>query len=426
MGAELNIQAFYTDETVNYLTPAEAEAGDTVTVRFRSGKNDIDAVFLISRELRIRMNKVASQGLFDYYEVPVTVGTETMYYCFELFKGEKRYFFNKLGITRNLQEELGFSLVPGFHTPSWAKGAVIYQIYVDRFCNGNPANDVETREYIYIREPVEKVEDWYAYPKSRDIGSFYGGDLQGVLDKLDYLQELGVEVLYMNPIFVSPSNHKYDCQDYDYIDPHYTVIREDGGEVLSEEDVDNRNATKYMRRVVKKENLEESNAFFAKFVEEVHLRGMKVILDGVFNHCGSFHKWMDREQIYEQDSSYEKGAYVSADSPYRNYFKFSNEYDWPYNEFYQGWWDHSTLPKLSYETSQELCQYILGIAQKWLNPPYCVDGWRLDVAADLGPSQEFNHQFWKAFRRAVKEVNPDAILSPPRYQAHQGSKGKSR
>ena len=118
-----------------------------------------------------------------------------------------------------------------------------------------------------------------------------------MLDKMDYLQDLGVEVIYFNPLFVSPSNHKYDIQDYDYIDPHYGVIVKDGGDVLAADDRENAHATKYIKRVVNMKNLEASNAFFAKFVEEVHRRGMKVILDGVFNHCGSFNKWLDREKI---------------------------------------------------------------------------------------------------------------------------------
>ena len=128
---------------------------------------------------------------------------------------------------------------------------------------------------------------------------FYGGDLQGVLEKLDYLQELGVEVVYFNPLFVSPSNHKYDIQDYDYIDPHYGRIVKDGGSPLPEGAQGNRDASMYQIRTGAKENLEASNALFAELVEEMHRRGMRVILDGVFNHCGSFNKWMDREQIYE-------------------------------------------------------------------------------------------------------------------------------
>ena len=137
-------------------------------------------------------------------------------------------------------------------------------------------------------------------------------------------------------------------------------------------------------------------------------------LDGVFNHCGSFNKWLDREQIYEQSGKYEKGAYISEDSPYRSFFKFFKE-DWPYNKNYDGWWGHDTLPKLNYEESAKLYSYVLNIAKKWVSPPYNVDGWRLDVAADLGHSSKFNHKFWRDFRKAVKEANPNALILAEHY-----------
>lgn len=410
-----NQQALYADESSVYRIPLEAKPGDRVTLRFRTGKDNVDKVYVISGESRWAMEKVTSKGYFDYYETQIDVGTELVPYFFEVRSGDERLFYNKQNVTDDLQSCYAFGIVPGFSTPEWAKGAVMYQIYVDRFCNGDPSNDVLTGEYSYIGEQVERVENWDEYPKAMDVRCFYGGDLQGILDKLDYLQDLGIEVIYMNPIFVSPSNHKYDTQDYDYIDPHFTVIKNDGGEVLPPGELDNTKATKYMKRVVCKENLEASNEFFIHFVEEVHKRGMRVLLDGVFNHCGSFNKWLDRERLYEGDSDYEKGAYISADSPYRKFFKFNNKHDWPYNKYYDGWWGHDTLPKLSYETSQELYDYIMGIARKWVSPPYNVDGWRLDVAADLGWSEEFNHKFWKDFRKNVKEANPDAVIFAEHY-----------
>jgi alpha-glucosidase len=248
-----------------------------------------------------------------------------------------------------------------------------------------------------------------------DVRDFYGGDLQGVLDKMDYLQELGVDVIYFNPLFVSASNHKYDIQDYDYIDPHFGKIVHDEGELLTPEQTENRFATRYIDRVSNKENLEASNALFAEVVKEAHRRGMKVILDGVFNHCGSFNKWMDRERIYENVPGYEKGAYITKDSPYHDYFQFHDENQFPYNGTYDGWWGHDTLPKLNYEKSRHLYDYILYIAKKWVSPPYNADGWRLDVAADLGHSPEFNHQFWQEFRKAVKMANPQAIILAEHY-----------
>ena len=291
----------------------------------------------------------------------------------------------------------------------------MYQIFVDRFCNGDKSNDVVDDEYSYIGEHVSQIRDWNALPSSMDVRNFYGGDLKGILDKLDYLQDLGVEVLYLNPIFVSPSNHKYDTQDYDYVDPHYGVIVDDGGDVLKPEDQENANATKYIQRVVTTRNLQASNHFFASFVEEVHRRGMKVILDGVFNHCGSFNKWLDREKIYDKDDSYEKGAYLRESSLYHDFFHFYPDGSWPDNTHYDSWWGNDTLPKLNYEGSEHLEEYIWRIARKWVSAPYNVDGWRLDVAADLGKTGEYNHKFWREFRKSVKTANPEAIILAEHY-----------
>lgn len=247
------------------------------------------------------------------------------------------------------------------------------------------------------------------------VREFYGGDLQGVLDKMDYLQDLGIDVIYFNPLFVSPSNHKYDIQDYDNIDPHFGKIVSDEGELLSYDRKENRFASKYIDRVTNKKNLDASNELFAKVVEEAHRRGMKVILDGVFNHCGSFNKWMDRERIYENAEGYEKGAHICKESPYSDYFDFHNEEAWPYNTTYDGWWGHDTLPKLNFEKSKDLFDYVMRIAAKWVSPPYNVDGWRLDVAADLGHTPGFNHYFWKVFRKVVKNANPEAIVLAEHY-----------
>ena len=225
------------------------------------------------------------------------------------------------GLAKEIVSFYDFRIVPGFSTPDWAKGAVMYQIYTDRFYDGDPSNNVEDNEYYYIGGYSRKVTDWDKYPDTMGVREFYGGDLQGVIDKLDYLQELGVEVLYFNPLFVSPSNHKYDIQDYDYIDPHYGVIAEDGGEALPDGETDNSRATMYQKRTASRKNLEASNQLFIKLVEELHRRGMKIILDGVFNHCGSFNKWMDRERIYEGQEDYEPGAYVDRESPFHNYFQ---------------------------------------------------------------------------------------------------------
>ena len=411
-----NRRALFTDTTEEYISPAEPEPFDTLKVRFRTARNNIDRVSLVSGNKSYIMSKEDSEDKhFDFYNIELPLEDTKISYHFEIQTGRLKGFYDTRGVVEAVNEYYDFVVIPGFHTPEWAKGAVMYQIYVDRFCNGDTSNDVQTAEYCYIGEPVQKVEDWNRYPVQMDVSDFYGGDLQGVLDKMDYLQELGVEVIYFNPLFVSPSNHKYDIQDYDYIDPHFGKIVEEEGEILPPGQRENRFATKYVNRVTNYANLEASNELFIRVVEEAHKRGMHVIIDGVFNHCGSFNKWLDRERIYENAKGYEKGAYVSQDSPYRSYFDFHDSNRWPYNPSYDGWWGHDTLPKLNYEGSKELMDYMMRIGKKWVSPPFCADGWRLDVAADLGHSQEFNHYFWKEFRKAVKEANPEAIILAEHY-----------
>ena len=409
--------ALFCDETKEYRCPEEPDAGDEVRLRFRTAADDVERVVLVlpDENRRIELEKTASAGRFDYYETMFAVGDAPILFYFEIISGNEVCTYTRLGLSDNLERQCMFEITPGFHVPEWAKGAVMYQIFVDRFCNGDPSNDVVSDEYVYIGFPVSKVENWEEGLSVLDVDRFYGGDLKGILDKLDYLQSLKVEVLYLSPVFVSPSNHKYDCQDYEHIDPHYGVIVRDEGSLVEDRASDNKEAERYSIRTAAKENLEASDAFFARFVEEVHKRGMRLILDGVFNHCGSFNKWLDREKIYEKRGGYEKGAFLCAESPYRDFFSFRNPEGWPDNDSYEGWWNHDTLPKLNYEGSETLYQYILEIAKKWLSPPYCVDGWRLDVAADLGHSPEMNHQFWRDFRRVVKEANPDALILAEHY-----------
>ena len=410
----LNKGALYSDETAVSRNPVEPEPYSEVTIRLRTGTGNIEHAYICYDNNEYDMFLAGADELFDYYEYSLKLEDKQIRYYFRVQTGSISCFYDKTGAVDSRTGWYDFVVTPGFKTPDWAKGAVIYQIYTDRFFNGDKTNDVLTREYNYIGDYSQRVSDWNKYPATMGVREFYGGDLQGVWDKLDYLQNLGVEVIYFNPLFVSPSNHKYDIQDYDYIDPHFAKIVKDEGEVLKDGDYLNKDASKYICRVTDKENLEASNEFFKDFVNEVHRRGMKVILDGVFNHCGSFNKWLDKEQIYENQEGYSKGAYISGESPYRTFFKFFEE-AWPYNYHYNGWWGHDTLPKLNYEESPKLYEYIMRIARKWVSEPYNVDGWRLDVAADLGQSGEFNHKFWQDFRKNVKEANPNAIILAEHY-----------
>lgn len=411
----LHKNSLFSDGTADYRIPAEPKANETVRIRFRTDVNNVDLVILHHDGESYEMSVAESDGQFDFYEAQIQLGEEQFGYYFEVVSGMLRCYYDRAGVAREHRKQYEFRIVPGFSTPDWAKGAVMYQIFTERFYNGDPSNDVKDGEYYYINRPTKQVPVWDAHPENFDVANFYGGDLEGVYQKLDYLQDLGVEVIYFNPLFVSASSHKYDIQDYDYIDPHFGVILEDGGKPLPEGCTDNTKAEIYKKRVTSLKNLEASNELFVKLVREAHRRGMRVILDGVFNHCGSFNKWMDREKIYKDSEDFESGAYETADSRYHNYFRFQNETAFPDNGSYEGWWGLDTLPKLNYEGSPELEEYILKIAKKWVSEPYCADGWRLDVAADLGHSEEYNHKFWKKFRAAVKEANPQALVLAEHY-----------
>ena len=388
----VNREALFCDETASYRRPSEVRTGEKVYFSFRTARDDVDAVYLVVWEdgeilSERKMIKAESDTFFDYYEHADVAGEQVMVYTFRVVSGEETLLYNRLGVTEE-PLKAPFRLTPGFSVPEWCRGAVMYQIFTDRFCNGDPSNDVVDGEYLYLHRKVEKADRWDMPPQAFDVQRFYGGDLAGILSKLDYLKELGVEVIYLNPIFVSPSNHKYDCQDYEYVDPHLAVFETDRDGLVPDGARDNRNAEKYICRTADIGNLEASNRYFAEFIEKVHAKGIRVIIDGVFNHCGSFNRWMDREHIYDRHGGYPNGAYLSGDSMYRTFFRFSDPDGWPENDSYEGWWDQPTLPKLNYEGSESLYKYIMEIARKWVSPPFNADGWRLDVAADLGHSPE--------------------------------------
>lgn len=412
----LNRDGLFSDGTGAYRIPSEPDPHEGVTIKLRTRKNNVDEAYLIYKDVRVKMSITSTDNLFDYYEGIMLLEDAPVAYYFELHAGLFTCFYNKQGVMREANPYFHYRITPGFKTPDWAKGAVYYQIFVDRFYNGDPTNDVVDGEYSYVGGLSRKIKDWDAYPDPDSVRDFYGGDLQGIMDKLDYIEGLGVEVIYLNPVFVSPSNHKYDTQDYDYVDPHFGCIIHDGGEALSGDQLVNKEAKRYITRTANKENLEASNALLGKLIEEVHARGMRLILDGVFNHCGSFNKWLDRERLYHGQEGYDPGAYTIKESPYQTFFHFQEEDNWPDNGNYDGWWGYDTLPKLNYEGSPILYDYIMGIGKKWVGPPYHADGWRLDVAADLGYTKDFNHQFWRDFRRAVKSANKDAIILAEHYE----------
>ena len=345
----LNIKALFSDQTPEFLKvqtikPLRRNGRKTyaICIRLRTAAGDADKCVLLTDSGEIPMRVEKENAHFIYFSAEVMSDGTPVRYAFRIrlaATGED-FLYKRTGIEWGDEKdaesarakEHGEGAEPGesregksgtegwwyyapeFRIPDWANGAVMYQIFTDRFCNGDPDNDVLTGEYAYNGGQVLQIEDWYCPPAADDTREHYGGDLQGIMDKLDYLEELGIEVIYLNPIFVSPSNHKYDTQDYDHIDPHFGKIVHDRGKVLPRGSLDNREAEKYKARVTDPANLEASDRLFANLVREAHMRGIRVILDGVFNHCGSFHRWLDREKIYLNTGNYPPGAYGRKDS----------------------------------------------------------------------------------------------------------------
>ena len=356
----MNPLHIFSDESKDYLLPLN-EAGSFC---FRLRMDDCDAqVNLICRggdPEAIPMEPAEKRGRLRYYRTSLKGVTSNLFYYYEV-KAEKTWYLGRFCCTEDAAAVQPFAILPDLKVPEWAKGQIFYQIFPDRFCNGCPENDLKDGEYKYPGVgPVEQVKDWSASPAPLDVARFYGGDLQGIAQKLPYLKALGVDCLYLNPIFVSPSNHKYDTADYRHIDPHLSDPKDPDG-------------------------------YFASFVELLHQNGIRLILDGVFNHCSIDHPW-------------------AKDPKKADYFVYDEE-----GEF-QTWWNIPTLPKLNYEGGNRLWKEILAIAKKWVLPPYNADGWRLDVAPELADTLPTNHRFWETFRKTVREAKPDALVFAEAYQ----------
>ncbi|WP_058303465.1 alpha-glycosidase [Gorillibacterium timonense] len=336
-----------------------AYATDThaVHIRIQTKKGDMNQVSLLHGDKYIweksskvePMECLVSDALFDYWEASVKLPLRRMRYGFKLESEGKTMWFTEKGFFEEMPaDSWGLFEYPFLHAgeifsaPSWVKDAVFYQIFPERFANGNVLND-----------PTE-VEEWGGKPGR---SNFFGGDLQGVMDHLDHLQELGVTAVYFTPIFEATTNHKYDTTDYLKIDPHFG-----------------------------------NNELMKELVKAFHERGIKVVLDAVFNHCGnSFKPFVD---------VLEKGK----DSAYADWFHVR---EWPLSvkegvPTYDTFAFEPIMPKMNTE-NPEVKQYLLEVARYWVED-IGTDGWRLDVA------DEVDHAFWREFRTTVKKANPEAYI----------------
>ena len=327
-------------------------------IRLRAAKDDLDEVTLIyavkydwlTDRKTLAMRKSCSDELYDYYTARLSVPDPRIGYIFYLTSGEEAYYYSEEGLTLDYDHKksyYNFFQYPYINAADvhrkvdWCDKAVFYQIFVDRFCCGDREKD---RSYIN--------RSWGEIP---DAKSFYGGDLKGVTQKLGYLQELGVTALYLTPVFSSPSNHKYDTVDYYRVDEMFG-----------------------------------SAADLKELVQRAHERGMKVVLDAVFNHCSML--------CAQFQDVLQKGRA----SCYYDWFIIRGDKPDPRNGNYECFAACSYMPKWN-TSNEEVQDFLLNVALYWMRE--CgIDGWRLDVA------DEVSHDFWRRFRKAVKRENPQAIL----------------
>lgn len=374
------LQSVYSDTTENFVSNPCPHKGENITIRLRMAENEeIREVMLRTREFgienRIPMKQVSLERGLKIYEAEVCVNDARFHYQFYLVTKDTIYYYTQYRITDYIPDETrDFVILADYERPTWVQNAVFYQIFPDRFYNGNPAQDVKEGEYSYQGHLAKKVLDWNTASMDYEDGygmDFHNGDLDGVIQKLDYLQDLGINAIYLNPIFTSPSVHKYDSLDYFQIDPHL------GGD-----------------------------AALQRLAEEAHKRGMHVMLDISINHTSSAAKWFNKEnEFYGR----EEGAFQNPNSELREFYFFDENND------YDTWCGVPTMPKLNY-SSQKLRNVIYrdeqSVLKKWVKEPYKIDGWRFDVADCLARNKvtDVHREVLKEIRENLKAERADLYL----------------
>lgn len=332
---------------------------DTLIVRVRVARNDIKKCYIHYKDRydwensyrKKEMLIVAETELFTYYQVEVSVFRNRYRYYFEFidnndesFEYNERGFVNK-NFKYNDMNSFQFPYIAEedlYEEEKWLQESIIYQIFPDRFCNGDNSKN---------------IEGTLSWGKGKvNTKSMYGGDLRGVIEKLSYLKELGVNLIYLTPVFKSTTNHKYNTKDYFDIDPQFGTINE-----------------------------------ARELVEKAHNNGIKIIFDAVFNHSGSdFFAFKDLIKN-QQQSKYKEWYFIDSwpvSQAKDKYYTFANGCE--------------NMPKLN-TNNEEVKEYLLSVGEYWIKE-IGIDGWRLDVCDEVG------HEFWREFRKRIKKANKNTII----------------
>jgi alpha-glucosidase len=370
MTSTTHLIGIHHDGSSLYVSNPSPSIGDDVHLTLRVPKSaNVQAVALRTTPdgegHHDQMTLTGEDQLSNFWGITIKITMPVTHYRFELLLPDGLYHYNGLGISRsNMPDLFDFKLLADFQAPSWVTEAVFYQIFPDRFSNGDPAISPQDGEWSNDNHTVS-LKTWDDLPspfKENGALDFFGGDLIGIQQKLDYLQDLGITALYLTPIFPSKSNHRYNIDDFYNVDPHLG-----GNQAL----------------------INLSNA--------MHERGMKLILDITPNHTSNTGEWFTSAQHDEN-------------SPYADFYTFHQRPD-----DYVAWLGVRTLPKLNY-SSQKLRETMYAgddsIMRHWLREPYQIDGWRLDVYNMTGRQGilQLNKEVGQGIRQAVKAENPDAYL----------------
>jgi alpha-glucosidase len=400
----------FSDQGPMYDSNPEPAPNSPVTLTLRTGHNNVTSADVVYYDTstgamtRVPMSWSSTDptGQFDYWQGTIgDVGSTELRYWFQINDGTATAWYNAAGVSSTEPASTNadnFFIIPGFTTPEWMKNGVGYEIFVDRFYDGNPNNDITTDEYSYGGCETEQHTWTSGYTSVAanvsgcDSEVFFGGDLVGIQDKLSYIkQTLGANILYLTPIFASPTNHKYDTANYYEVDPAFGT------------------------------NTDLENLISAIHSSSNGPEGY-IILDGVFNHTGDTNCWFGK-YTYWNETCNVIGAYQSQSSPYSDYYTFQS---WPteYSDFLGVCGTSNggicSMPKLNYGASgSPVREQIYGssssVMQTYLEAPYSIDGWRLDSAQYIdangnGGSDATNHQIMQQMRAAVTAINPNAEI----------------
>lgn len=370
----------YSDGSKNFVSNPCPKKGETVSVFIRMFADaPVENVFLSGKRngttIPVKMKKVFERDGLAYFSADVCIYENEFSYQFFIATENHIYYYDQAGMHDHILDEgHNFRILTDYVQPEWVKNAVFYQIFPERFCNGDDSLSVKDNEYIFDGFPATRINDWSSVPQDYENArclDFYGGDLIGIKQKIPYFKRLGVTALYLNPIFYAATVHKYDCLDYFHVDPHF------GGDKALEE-----------------------------LVSELHKNGMKIILDVSINHTGIANRWFNRDGTFFPKT---EGAYNNPDSEEREYYFFNKD------NSYKAWFDVPTLPTLNYASEKLRCRIWKdkdSVVKKWLRKPFCIDGWRFDVADTMARNDlvQLHHDVWPQIRQSIKEENPQGYI----------------